>query len=120
MPVLRLSRLVLRTAISILLLIAVLWASAAVWIDGPESRALAGVLAACGASEAASPGSGSEAGAPSTVGGVGTLPETVPASSARNATITPATIALLRRVNLCSWYRLVCGLARIGSSARKR
>ena len=45
MPVLRLSRLVLRTAISILLLIAILWAAAALWIDGPESRALAGALA---------------------------------------------------------------------------
>jgi len=45
MSVLRLSRLVLRTAISILLLIATLWAAAALWIDGPESRALAGVLA---------------------------------------------------------------------------
>ena len=45
MPILRLSRLVLRTAISILLLIAILWAAAALWIDGPESRALAGALA---------------------------------------------------------------------------
>lgn len=45
MPVLRLSRLVLRTAISILLLIAILWAAAALWIDGPDSRALAGALA---------------------------------------------------------------------------
>ena len=45
MPILRLSRLVLRFAISIALLIAVLWATAALWIDGPESRALAGALA---------------------------------------------------------------------------
>ena len=45
MPILRLGHLVLRTAISILLLIAILWAAAAVWIDGPESRALAGALA---------------------------------------------------------------------------
>ena len=45
MPVLRLSRLVMRTAISILLLIAILWAAAALWIDGPDSGALAGALA---------------------------------------------------------------------------
>jgi hypothetical protein len=34
MPFLRLSRLVLRIAISIALLIAILWAAAALWIDG--------------------------------------------------------------------------------------
>jgi hypothetical protein len=45
MPVLRSSRLVLRTAIAILLLIAMLWAAAALWIGGPEPRALAGALA---------------------------------------------------------------------------
>jgi hypothetical protein len=45
MPILRLSRLVLRTAISITLLIVTLWAAAAPWIDGSESRALAGALA---------------------------------------------------------------------------
>ena len=32
-------------AISIALVIAILWAGAALWIDGPESRLLAGILA---------------------------------------------------------------------------
>ncbi len=45
MPIPRLSRLFLRFAISTALLIAVLWATAALWIDRPESRAFAGVLA---------------------------------------------------------------------------
>lgn len=45
MPVLRSSRLFLRIAISIALPIAILWAGAALWIDGPESRVLAGTLA---------------------------------------------------------------------------
>lgn len=41
----RLSRLVLRIAVSLALAIAILWATAALWIDGPESRVLAGTLA---------------------------------------------------------------------------
>jgi hypothetical protein len=45
MVVLRLGRLVLRIAVSLILALAVLWAAAALWIDGPESRALAGALA---------------------------------------------------------------------------
>jgi hypothetical protein len=45
MAVLQLSRLVLRIAVSLILALAVLWAAAALWIDGPESRALAGALA---------------------------------------------------------------------------
>jgi hypothetical protein len=45
MAVLRLSRLVLRVAVSLALAIAILWAAAALWIDGPESRVLAGALA---------------------------------------------------------------------------
>ena len=44
MAVLRLSRLVLRFAGSLALAIAILWASAALWIDGPESFVLAGTL----------------------------------------------------------------------------
>ena len=39
------SRLLLRTLISTALVIAILWAGAALWIDGPESRLLAGFLA---------------------------------------------------------------------------
>jgi hypothetical protein len=42
---LRLSRLILRVAISLVLALAILWAAAALWIDGPTSRALAGTLA---------------------------------------------------------------------------
>jgi hypothetical protein len=45
MPILRLSRLLLRTAVSLALLLAILWAATALWIDGPESRLLAGALA---------------------------------------------------------------------------
>ena len=45
MTVLRLSRLVLRIAVSLVLAMAILWAAAAFWIDGPESRVLAGILA---------------------------------------------------------------------------
>jgi len=45
MPVIRVSRLLLRIAISIALLLAILWAAAALWIDGPESRGIAGTLA---------------------------------------------------------------------------
>jgi hypothetical protein len=45
MVLLRLRRLVLRIAVSLALAIASLWAAAALWIDGPESRALAGTLA---------------------------------------------------------------------------
>ena len=47
MAVLRLSRLVLRIAVSLALAIAILWAAAALWVDGPESRVLAGMLAIC-------------------------------------------------------------------------
>ena len=42
---LQMSRLLLRTVISTALVIAILWAGAALWIDGPESRLLAGILA---------------------------------------------------------------------------
>ncbi len=45
LPVQRLSHLVLRIAASLALLLAITWAAAALWIDGPESRALAGTLA---------------------------------------------------------------------------
>jgi hypothetical protein len=45
MVLLRLSRLVLRIAVSLALAIATLWAGAALWIDGPESPVLAGTLA---------------------------------------------------------------------------
>jgi hypothetical protein len=45
LALLRLSRLVLRIAVSLVLAIAILWAATALWIDGPESRALAGTLA---------------------------------------------------------------------------
>ena len=45
MAILRLSRLVLRVAISLILALAILWAAAALWIDGPASRLLAGALA---------------------------------------------------------------------------
>jgi hypothetical protein len=41
----RLSRLVVRIVVSLTLLIAVLWAAAVLWIDGPESRPIAGALA---------------------------------------------------------------------------
>jgi hypothetical protein len=41
----RLGRLALRAAVSLALLLAVLWAAAALWFDGPESRPLAGTLA---------------------------------------------------------------------------
>ena len=41
----RLSRLVLRIAISLALAIAILCATATLWIDGPDSPALAGALA---------------------------------------------------------------------------
>lgn len=42
---LRLGRFVLRAAVSLFLLLAILWAALALWVDGPESRALAGALA---------------------------------------------------------------------------
>jgi len=45
MTPLHLSLLVLRIALSLVLVIAMLWAAAAIWIDGPQSRALAGTLA---------------------------------------------------------------------------
>jgi hypothetical protein len=45
MPIIRLSRLLLRTAVSIALLLAILWAAAALWVDGPESAAIRGTLA---------------------------------------------------------------------------
>jgi hypothetical protein len=45
MTPLHLSLLVLRIALSLVLVIAILWAAAAVWIDGPQSRALAVTLA---------------------------------------------------------------------------
>jgi hypothetical protein len=46
MPVLRrLSRFILRVTVSLALLLAIIWAVAAVWIDGPESRAFAATLA---------------------------------------------------------------------------
>lgn len=45
MVLLRLSRLVLRIAVSLALAIAILWAAAALWIDGPTSPVLAGTLA---------------------------------------------------------------------------
>ncbi|UHD14485.1 Lnb N-terminal periplasmic domain-containing protein [Thiocapsa bogorovii] len=45
MLILRLNSVVLRIAVSLALAIAILWAAAALWIDGPESRALAGMLA---------------------------------------------------------------------------
>jgi hypothetical protein len=45
MAVLSLSRLAVRIAASLVLALATLWAAAALWIDGPESRLLAGVLA---------------------------------------------------------------------------
>lgn len=41
----RLGRLLLRLVASLALAIAILWASAALWVDGPESRVLAGALA---------------------------------------------------------------------------
>ena len=47
MTILRLTRLVLRAALSLAALLAVLWATAALWIDGPDSRLLAGTLAGC-------------------------------------------------------------------------
>ena len=45
MAVARLSRLILRIVVSLTLLIAVVWAAAALWIDGPGSPVLAGTLA---------------------------------------------------------------------------
>jgi hypothetical protein len=45
MPLLRLTPLLLRIAVSLALLFAIAWAAAALWIDGPESRVLAGMLA---------------------------------------------------------------------------
>jgi hypothetical protein len=45
MAVLRLSRLFLRLVISLILALATLWAAAALWVDGPESRVLAGMFA---------------------------------------------------------------------------
>ena len=45
MVLLRLTRLVLRIAFSLTLSIAILWAAAAIWIDGPESPIPAGTLA---------------------------------------------------------------------------
>jgi len=47
MTILRLTRLVLRATLSLAALLAVLWATAALWIDGPDSRLLAGTLAGC-------------------------------------------------------------------------
>lgn len=44
MAVMRLGRLLLRIAVPLILAIAILWAAAALWIDGPESRVLAGTL----------------------------------------------------------------------------
>ena len=41
----RLGRVVLRIVLGLILALAVLWAAAALWIDGPGSRALAGALA---------------------------------------------------------------------------
>jgi hypothetical protein len=38
-------RVTLRLVVSLILALAILWAAAALWIDGPESRALAGTLA---------------------------------------------------------------------------
>ena len=45
MGLVRLSRLVLRIAVSLVLAIAILWAGAALWIDGPKSPVFAGALA---------------------------------------------------------------------------
>jgi hypothetical protein len=45
MPLLRLCRVFLRAGASIALALAVLWSAAALRIDGPESTALAGMLA---------------------------------------------------------------------------
>jgi len=45
MAVLRLTRVLLRLVVSLILALAILWAAAALWIDGPESRPLAGALA---------------------------------------------------------------------------
>ena len=39
------TRILLRVAVSLALLLAIFWAAAALWIDGPESRPLAGALA---------------------------------------------------------------------------
>ena len=39
------TRILLRVAVSLALLLAILWSAAALWIDGPESRSLAGALA---------------------------------------------------------------------------
>ena len=45
MAVRQLTRLVLRAAVSLALLLAILWSATALWIDGPTSSALAGTLA---------------------------------------------------------------------------
>lgn len=44
-PTVGLSRRILRAVVSLLLLLAILWAGLALWIDGPESRVVAGALA---------------------------------------------------------------------------
>jgi hypothetical protein len=41
----RLTRILLRVAVSLTLLLAILWSATALWIDGPQSRYLAGTLA---------------------------------------------------------------------------
>ena len=38
MTVLRLTRILLRVAVSLTLLLAILWSATALWIDGPEIR----------------------------------------------------------------------------------
>ena len=45
MNVARLTRILLRVAVSLTLLLAILWSATALWIDGPQSRYLAGTLA---------------------------------------------------------------------------
>ena len=45
MTVFRLTRMLLRVAVSLTLLLAILWSATALWIDGPQSRYLAGTLA---------------------------------------------------------------------------
>jgi hypothetical protein len=45
MSIFQLSRVILRLMVSLILALAILWAAAALWIDGPESRLLAGALA---------------------------------------------------------------------------
>ncbi len=46
MTVARLTRILLHLTVSLALLLAILWSATALWIDGPESRSLAGTLAA--------------------------------------------------------------------------